>query len=62
MALAFSTYLALKGLKKIIKIDLPTAILIGAAVGALVWFVMIPVIRKQAQGLENRTKKRNAQT
>lgn len=56
MAGAFATYLALKGLKKIIKIDLPTALAIGAVVGAGIWAVMIPVIRKQSQGLENRNK------
>ncbi|MFA3916289.1 inorganic phosphate transporter [Ruegeria hyattellae] len=56
MAGAFASYLALKGLKKIIKIDLTTALMIGAAIGALVWIVMIPVIRKQSQGLENRNK------
>ena len=56
MAGAFATYLALKGLKKIIKIDLPTALLIGAVVGGLVWTIMIPVIRKQSKGLENRNK------
>lgn len=52
----FASYLALKGLKKIIKIDLLTALMIGAAIGALIWFVMIPVIRKQSEGLENRNK------
>jgi PiT family inorganic phosphate transporter len=56
MAGAFSAYLALKGLKKIIKIDMPTALLIGAVLGVVVWAVMIPVIRKQSQGLENRNK------
>lgn len=56
MAGAFASYLALKGLKKIIKIDLATALMIGAAIGALIWLVMIPVIRKQSQGLENRNK------
>lgn len=56
MAGAFASYLALKGLKKIIKIDLPTALLIGAAIGALVWVTMIPIIRKQSEGLENRNK------
>lgn len=56
MAGAFASYLALKGLKKIIKIDLPTALMIGAAIGALVWLVMIPAIAKQAKGLENRNK------
>jgi PiT family inorganic phosphate transporter len=56
MAGAFATYLALKGLKKIIKIDLPTALIIGAAIGAAVWVIMIPLIRKQSEGLENRNK------
>ena len=56
MAGAFASYLALKGLKKIIKIDLQTALLIGTAAGVLVWAVMIPTIRKQSQGLENRNK------
>lgn len=56
MAGAFAAYLALKGLKKIIKIDLATALMIGTAIGALVWVVMIPAIRKQSQGLENRNK------
>ncbi len=56
MAGAFAAYLALKGLKKIIKIDLGTALMIGAAFGALIWVAMIPVIRKQSEGLENRNK------
>lgn len=56
MAGTFASYLALKGLKKIIKIDLPTALMIGVAIGGLVWVVMIPSIRKQSQGLENRNK------
>ncbi len=56
MAGTFATYLALKGLKKIIKIDLATALLIGAVVGGIIWTVMIPIIRNQSQGLENRNK------
>jgi len=52
----FAAYLAIKGLKKIIRIDLPTALLIGVAVGAVIWVVMIPVIRRQSVGLENRNK------
>lgn len=56
MAGAFAIYLALKGIKKIIKIDIGTALLIGAAIGALVWVAMIPVIRKQVEGLENHNK------
>ncbi len=56
MAGAFASYLALKGLKKIIKIDLTSAVMIGAAVGVLIWLVMIPIIKKQSIGLENRNK------
>ena len=56
MAGTFAAYLALKGLKKIIKIDMPTALLIGAVIGGLIWMVMIPVIKKQSEGLENRNK------
>lgn len=56
MAGAFASYLALKGLKKVIKIDLPMALMIGAAIGGLVWLAMIPIIRKQSAGLENRNK------
>jgi PiT family inorganic phosphate transporter len=56
MAGAFGAYLALKGLKKIIKIDMPTALLIGLGIAIVVWLVMIPVIKKQSEGLENRNK------
>ncbi len=56
MAAAFASYLALKGLKKIVKIDIPTSLMIGAAIGVAIWLVMIPVIRKQSEGLENRNK------
>jgi PiT family inorganic phosphate transporter len=56
MAGAFAAYLALKGLKKIIKIDMQTALLIGAVAGGLIWLTMIPVIKRQSEGLENRNK------
>lgn len=56
MAGAFSSYLALKGLKKIMKIDMPLSLLIGAAVGFVVWFLVRPVIRRQSEGLENRNQ------
>ena len=56
MAGAFASYLALKGLKKIIKIDLQTALLIGVAVGGLFYVISAPLIRKQSEGLENRNK------
>jgi PiT family inorganic phosphate transporter len=56
MAGAFATYLALKGIKKLIKIDLSTAIGIGIAAAIVVTLVMIPVIKMQSEGLENRNK------
>lgn len=56
MAAAFAAYLSLKGLKKVIKIDIVTALMIGAAIGVAIWLIMIPVIRKQSAGLENRNK------
>ncbi|MEP1934710.1 MAG: inorganic phosphate transporter [Roseibium sp.] len=56
MAGAFGAYLALKGLKKIIKIDMPTALVIGAAIGVIGWAIVRPIIRKQSEGLENRNQ------
>lgn len=56
MAGTFTAYLALKGLKKVIDISMTSALLIGAVMGVAVWAVMIPVIRKQSKGLENRNK------
>ncbi len=56
MAGAFATYLALKGLKKVIKIDLAMSLTIGLVAAVIVWALMIPVIRRQSQGLENRNR------
>lgn len=53
---AFSAYLALKGLKKIVKIDMSMALLIGLGMFALSWIVSIPLIAKQAKGMENRNQ------
>ncbi|WP_418595557.1 inorganic phosphate transporter [Ponticoccus sp. (in: a-proteobacteria)] len=53
---AFAAYIALKGLKQLVKIDLGAALLIGLGSGVLIWLVMIPVIRHQSEGLENRNK------
>nr|WP_321508038.1 inorganic phosphate transporter [uncultured Celeribacter sp.] len=52
----FTTYLAVKGVKKIIAIDLPTALMIGAAVGALSYVASAPLVRRQSEGLENRNR------
>ncbi|WP_416898012.1 MAG: inorganic phosphate transporter [Minwuia sp.] len=56
MSGAFATYLALKGLKKIVDIDILTALAIGLAVGALSYVVTAPLIRRQSRGMENRNK------
>lgn len=56
MAGAFAAYLAMKGLKKLIKIDLNHALLIGLIIGTATVFIMRPVIRKQSEGMENRKK------
>ncbi len=56
MSAAFSAYLALKGLKRIIKIDLTTALAIGVAIGVATYLITKPLIRKQSEGLENRNK------
>jgi PiT family inorganic phosphate transporter len=52
----FATYMALKGVSKLVKFSLGEAILIGLAVGVPLAFVMRPVIRRQSLGLENRTR------
>jgi PiT family inorganic phosphate transporter len=53
---SFSAYLAVKGLKRIVTIDVPTALLIGAGVGAISYVASAPLIRRQSEGLENRNK------
>ena len=56
MAGAFAAYLAVKGLKRIVKIDLQTALLIGLFLGTACWAFTKPLIRRQSEGLENRNK------
>ncbi len=53
MAWAFSTYLVLKGLKKIWKFDFGSAALIGAGIAILIYFIVMPMIRRAADRLEN---------
>ena len=56
MAGAFTSYLALKGIKKLVSIDLTTALLLGLGTGVLTWLATRPLIAKQAEGLENRNQ------
>lgn len=56
MAGTFAAYLALKGVSKIIKLDLATALIIGIAFGIITWIGSKPLIARQAEGLENRNQ------
>ncbi|WGW02672.1 inorganic phosphate transporter [Tropicibacter oceani] len=53
MAWAFATYLMLKGLKKIVAISFPGALLIGLVVAGAVYVIMRPYIRRSTAQLEN---------
>jgi PiT family inorganic phosphate transporter len=53
MAWAFGTYLVLKGLNKIWKVDIFTALAIGLVIGVVVVAVTRPMILKLANRLEN---------
>jgi len=53
MAWAFSTYLILKGLKKIWKVDLIPALGIGGLVAIGIYFLVRPMISKAASSLQN---------
>ncbi|WP_312527638.1 inorganic phosphate transporter [Paracoccus sp. (in: a-proteobacteria)] len=56
MSGTFATYLAIKGLRQLIELSLQTSALIGLGIGLATWLIMIPVIRRQSAGLENRNK------
>ncbi len=53
MAWAFSTYLVLKGLKKVWKVDLGTAALVGMVISAAVYMIVRPIISRFADRLGN---------
>ena len=52
MAWAFTSYLALKGIKKLIKIDFVTALGIGLVAGVLVYLLVRPLVAKATNGLK----------
>jgi PiT family inorganic phosphate transporter len=56
MAGAFATYLSLKGLRKIVDIDMPMALAIGLGFAIFTQIITKPLIRRQSEGLENRKK------
>jgi PiT family inorganic phosphate transporter len=51
MAWAFTTYLCLKGLGKIIKIGFPTALIAGLVVAVAIWMLVTPMVRRAAPRL-----------
>lgn len=53
MAWAFSTYLALKGIKKLIKLDFTSALLIGLAIAVVIYLVVKGLVAKAADSLDN---------
>ncbi|MDK3016436.1 inorganic phosphate transporter [Pseudodonghicola flavimaris] len=56
MAGSFAAYLALKGLKKVVHIDMGSAILIGVVTGAFSYAASAPYVRRRSEGMENRNK------
>ena len=56
MAGVFSAYLVMKGLKRVWRPDGWTITAIGVTIFALTYFIVNPLIRRQAEGMENRNK------
>ena len=56
MAGIFSSYLVMKGLKKVWRPGPETVIALGAMVFAVTWFIVRPLIARRAEGMENRNK------
>lgn len=52
MSCAFTTYLILKGLNKIWKVDFLTASIIGVVIGVLTWLMVRPLVNLRAQSIE----------
>jgi PiT family inorganic phosphate transporter len=53
MVWAFATYLAMKGLKKIWKLDIITALIIGFGLALTAYFVVRPLVDRAATSLKN---------
>ena len=56
MAWAFATYLMIKGVKKIVKVDMVEASVIGLIVAGVVFFVMRTLVGRKASTMENSAK------
>lgn len=53
MAWSFATYLALKGVSKLVKIDFVSAVLIGAVVAVVVYFLTRAAVLRRAGDMDN---------
>ncbi len=53
MGWSFTTYLILKGIKKIIKIDFPMAVALGFVAGIIIYFVVRTIIARQSGNIKN---------
>ncbi len=53
MVWAFGTYLIMKGLKKLIRLDLPTAAGLGLAAAVITYFIVKPLIARYAKSMSN---------
>jgi PiT family inorganic phosphate transporter len=53
MAWVFSTYLILKGLKKIWKVEFPMALLVGGIISVIIYLIVKPIISRKADSLND---------
>lgn len=53
MTMSFTIFLLVKGLKKIVSVDLLTVAALGIALAVVAWLVMRIVVMRQAEALEN---------
>jgi PiT family inorganic phosphate transporter len=60
MSWAFSTYIILKGIKHLIKIDFITATILGFIIAVVIYFVVKPMIAKKADKLSSNRKDVNS--
>lgn len=56
MAGTFATYLAIKGLRRVVALNTAETLMIGLVAMFVAWAVSVPYIRRQSQGMENRKK------
>ncbi|RWX77103.1 inorganic phosphate transporter [Neorhizobium lilium] len=56
MAGAFIAYLLVLGLGQLVAVSIPVATLAGIVCGLLAWRLLIPLVARQAEGLENRNQ------